>query len=136
MFKGIKAATGVCATLILLSVVCVKASVPAAPQDSDVVTVKMTADHVFDPVKVTIKVGQTVEWVNAEEGGLHQVTNDPDVASDGGDVSVPDGTMPFNSQMMRSGKTFRHQFTIPGVYKYTCPPHESAGMVGEVDVTK
>jgi len=136
MLQPLKQSVFICATLIVLSVVYVEATVPATPQDSDVITVKMTKDHLFDPDKITIKAGQTVEWVNDEVGGLHEVTDDPDAASDAGDVSMPEGVMPFDSHIIRSGKSYRYQFTVPGVYRYVCPPHESAGMVGVVTVTK
>lgn len=136
MLKGLRRAIYICFALILLGVACVYASVPAAPDDSDTVIVKMTADHLFVPDKITIKVGQTVQWDNDEPGGLHEVTNDPDAASDAGDVSMPEGAMPFDSHIIKSGKSFKYQFTIPGVYHYVCPPHESGGMVGIVTVTK
>jgi plastocyanin len=88
------------------------------------------------PKEITIKVGQTVEWVNAEEGGIHEVTTDSDIAADPGDVAIPEGAEPFDSHLIKSGKSFRYQFTVPGVYKYACPPHENAGMMGQVTVTK
>jgi plastocyanin len=124
------------AALILFDLAYVEPTVPAVPQASDVVTVKMTAEHKFLPEKMTIQVGQTVEWVNEEEGGIHQVTTDQDVAVDPSDVSIPEGAGPFDSHLIKSGKSFRHQFTVPGVYKYACPPHESAGMLGEMTVKK
>src|SRR5260370_5189791 len=126
----------ICATLIFLGAVGIKATIPAAAQASAAVTVKMTAEHKFIPEKITIKVEEAVEWVNDEEGGIHQVTTDPDVAADPGDVSIPEGAEPFDSHLIKSGKSFRHQFTVPGMYKYACPPHENAGMTGQVTVTK
>ena len=96
----------------------------------------MTADHTFDPDHVTVKVGDSVEWVNSDESGIHQVTNDPKFASDADDVSGPDGSQPFNSKSLIGGKSFVQKFTVPGVYKYTCPPHESDGMNGQVTVTQ
>jgi len=106
------------------------------PQTGAAVTVKMTADHMFDPDKVTIKVGDSVEWINTEDSGLHQVTNDPKFASDPDDVSGPDGSQPFNSKSITGGKSYIQKFTVPGVYKYTCPPHEMDGMNGQVTVTQ
>jgi plastocyanin len=136
MFRTFTTTISIFAALILLHVAYGSAAYSAAPQDSDSVVVKMTTDHLFVPDKITIKSGQTVEWVNDEPGGLHEVTDDPDAASDAGDVSMPDGAMPFDSHIIRSGKSFKYQFTIPGVYKYVCPPHEGGGMVGQVTVTK
>jgi len=136
MYQRLSLAIGVCATLIFFSLACVRTTFSAKPQEAAAVMVKMTAEHAFIPKAITVKVGQPVEWVNAEEGGIHQVTTDPDIAADPGDVSIPDGAEPFDSKLIKSGKSFRHQFTVPGVYKYACPPHESAGMVGQVTVTK
>jgi plastocyanin len=90
----------------------------------------------FMPEKITIKVGQTVEWVNDDTTMPHEVTTDPNVASDPSNVSIPEGAEPFDSRLITSGKSFRRQFTIPGLYRYACPPHENDGMVGEVTVTK
>ena len=136
MFSTLRSAICICATLVVFSAVYVEATVPAAPQESDAVVVKMTAEHKFVPEKITIRVGQTVEWVNDEKANTHQVTTDPNVAADPSDVSMPDGVEPFDSHLITSGKSFRHQFTLPGLYRYACPPHENDGMLGEVTVTK
>jgi len=34
------------------------------------------------PEKITIKAGQTVEWVNDDKEMPHEVTTDPNIASD------------------------------------------------------
>jgi plastocyanin len=124
------------ATLIFCSAVCVEATIPAAPQESEAVVVKMTEEHKFMPEKLTIKVGQTVEWVNEDKAMPHEVNTDPNVASDPGNVSVPEGAQVFDSRLVTSGKSFRHQFTVAGLYRYSCPPHENDGMLGEVNVAK
>ncbi len=132
----LRSANCICATLIFLSAVYIEATVPAAGQESDAVVVKMTAERQFMPEKITIRVGQTVEWVNDDKSNTHQVTTDPNVAADPSDVSMPEGAEPFDSHLITSGKSFRHQFTVPGLYQYACPPHERDGMLGEVTVTK
>jgi plastocyanin len=140
MFSKLRSAISICATLTFLGVVCVEATVPASPQESEAVIVKMTAEHKFVPEKITIKVGQTVEWVNDDTAkastNTHEVTTDPDIAVDPDHVSMPEGVEPFDSHLITSGKSFRHQFTVPGLYRYACPPHENDGMLGEVTVTK
>jgi plastocyanin len=136
MFSTRRSAICICATLIVFSAFCVEATVPAAPQESDAVVVKMTTEHTFVPEKIATKVGQTVEWVNDDKAMPHEVTTDPDVAVDPSHVSVPEGVAPFDSHLITSGKSFRHQFTVPGLYQYACPPHENDGMLGEVTVTK
>jgi plastocyanin len=136
MFSRLRSAIYICATLIGFSAVYVEATNPAAPQESDTVVVKMTPERTFMPEKITIKAGQTVEWVNDDKEMPHEVTTDPNVASDPGDVSIPEGAEPFDSRLITGGKSFRRQFTVPGLYRYACPPHENDGMLGEITVSK
>jgi plastocyanin len=135
MLSTLRSAICICATLIVFSAFCVEATVPAAPQESDAV-VKMTPERKFMPEKITIKVGQTVEWDNDDKAMPHEITTDSNLASDPSNVSIPEGAEPFDSRLITSGKSFRHQFTVPGLYRYACPPHENDGMLGEVTVTK
>jgi plastocyanin len=136
MFATFRSAVFICAAWSCLGIGFVMAAAPVASRSSDVVTVKMTPEHHFVPEQITIQSGQIVEWVNEEKGGIHQVTTDPDVAVDPDDVSMPGGAEPFDSRLIKSGQSFRHQFTVPGVYQYVCPPHEQSGMIGKVTVTK
>jgi plastocyanin len=135
MLSTLRSAIFICATLVVFSALCVEATVPAAPQESDAV-VKMTPERKFMPEKITIKAGQTVEWVNDDNTMPHEVTTDPNVASDPSNVSSPAEAAPFDSHLITNGKSFRHQFTVPGLYRYACPPHENDGMLGEVTVSK
>jgi plastocyanin len=136
MFSTLRSASYICAALIVFSTVCVEVTTPAAPQESDAVVVKMTPERTFMPEKIMIKVGQTVEWFNDDKAMPHEVTTDPNVASDPSNVSIPDGAEAFDSHLITGGKSFRHKFTVPGPYRYACPPHENDGMLGEVTVTK
>jgi plastocyanin len=136
MFSTLRPAIWICATLIFCTAVYVEATIPAAPQKSNAVVVKMTLERKFMPEKITIKAGQTLEWVNDDKDMIHEVTTDPDIAVDPSHVSIPEGAVPFDSHLITFGKSFRHQFTIPGHYRYACPPHENDGMLGEVTVTK
>jgi len=136
MFSTLRSAICIFATLIGFSAVYLEATVPVAPQESEAVVVRMTPERKFMPEKITIKAGQTVEWVNDDKAMPHEITTDPNVASDPSDVSIPDGAEPFYSRLITTGKSFRHQFTMPGLYRYACPPHENEGMLGEVTVTK
>ncbi len=136
MFSTLRSAICISATLIVFSAFYVGATVPAVPQESDAVVVQMTPERKFMPEKITIKVGQTVEWDNEDTTMPHEVTTDPNVASDPSNVSIPEGAEPFDSRLITSGKSFRRQFTTPGLYRYACPPHENDGMLGEVTVAK
>jgi plastocyanin len=99
-------------------------------------TIKMSdTPPKFIPEKVTIKVGQSVEWTN-NAATLHSVDADASMVQSPKDVVLPAGAKPFDSGFMSPGATFEHTFKVPGVYKYTCVPHEKDGMVGEIDVKK
>ena len=104
--------------------------------DKPAVVIKMTdKPPVYIPAKVTIKVGQTVEWVN-NAATLHDVNADASSVQNTKDVSLPPGAKPFDSGFMRPGMTFDYTFTVPGTYRYTCVPHEKDGMNGTVVVKK
>jgi len=120
----------------LAAVFVVGGLMPAAVFAAPAAVVKMTdKPPMYEPLKVSIKVGQTVEWVNNAET-LHSVTTDPDSAQKPTDVSSPPGAQPFDSGFMKPGMTFDYTFTVPGTYKYLCLPHEKDGMIGYVVVSK
>ena len=99
-------------------------------------TVKMSdTPPKFLPEKASIKAGQTVEWIN-NAATLHSVDADPSMVQNAKDVVLPAGAKPFDSGFMQPGAKYDYTFTTPGVYKYTCVPHEADGMKGEVDVAK
>lgn len=104
-----------------------------ASRPSDVATVTMTDELRFEPRTLAIRAGTVVRWVNSSRQ-THTVTDDPNIASGSDDVSRPDGPPPFNSRGIRPGGTFEHSFSVPGVYKYICEPHEELGMKGEITV--
>jgi plastocyanin len=98
------------------------------------VVIKMTdKPPAFIPAKVTIKVAQTIQWVNNAKT-LHSIDADPAMAQRRSDVVLPSGAKSFESGFMRPEATFEHTFTVPGTYKYTCVPHEKDGMNGMVVV--
>jgi len=84
---------------------------------------------------VTVKVGDTVQWQN-DSVLVHTVTDDPDLVANQVDYALPEGARPFDSGGLEPAATFAHTFTQPGTYKYFCIPHEAAGMIAEVIVTK
>lgn len=87
----------------------------------------------FIPETVTIKVGDTVEWVN-DAKTLHSVDADPSMVQRAADVVLPKGAKPFDSGFMQPGGTFDYTFTVPGTYMYTCVPHEKDAMNGTIVV--
>jgi plastocyanin len=94
----------------------------------------MTADKKFLPAKVTIRAGQTVEWISEDPGNQHYISTDPGQVKDRSLVQVPKDAKPFTSPSIDPGKRFRYRFTVPGTYKYVCPPHEENNMIGEIVV--
>lgn len=100
------------------------------------VIIKMTDTPArFVPEKVTIKVGDTIEWQNTA-ASLHSVDATPANAQKPTDVVLPKGAQPFDSGFMTPGAKYSHTFTVPGEYKYVCLPHEKDGMFGYVTVKK
>jgi plastocyanin len=71
-------------------------------------------DNRFHPPVIQITKGQTITWSFSDAGTTHNVK----------------GTG-WGSGNQASG-TFRHTFTAPGSYRYSCTLH--AGMNGRVDV--
>ncbi|MGB3772192.1 MAG: plastocyanin/azurin family copper-binding protein [Rhodococcus sp. (in: high G+C Gram-positive bacteria)] len=71
----------------------------------------------YNPESVTIKKGDTVEWVFADNGLPHDV--------------VEDDTEMFKSELLSEG-TFSYTFDEVGTFTYHCTPHPM--MVGTVVV--
>lgn len=98
------------------------------------VVVRITDDQLlFNPATISIKAGQTVEWINASRE-VHTVTADPKSASNSADVALPKGVQPFDSGYFDPGQTYSHTFPTPGTYRYVCTLHEVQHMIGEVIV--
>ncbi|GAC1618148.1 MAG: hypothetical protein NVS9B1_27340 [Candidatus Dormibacteraceae bacterium] len=72
----------------------------------------------FQPVKLTIKAGQTVGWINVSGQPHNVIFDDKTVGA---------------SDLLQKGQTFKVTFAKAGTYKYTCTLHP--GMDGEIDVT-
>ncbi|TAE53360.1 MAG: plastocyanin [Nostocales cyanobacterium] len=97
-------------------------STPTA--SADTVQIKMGADNgmlAFQPKEVTIKAGDTVEWVNNKLAPHNVVVEGNEELS-------------HKQLLMAPGTTITSTFTEPGTYTYWCEPHRGAGMVGKVVV--
>ena len=97
-----------------------------------VVEISATSQNRFQSANVTIRVGESVRWRNTG-GAFHTVTFDPSRAADPDNVELPDGVQPFSASL-DAGQSFSRRFTVPGVYRYICEPHEADGMVGTITV--
>lgn len=87
----------------------------------------------FQPSKLSINVGDTVEWKNVGTS-IHHASTDTSSAVNPADISKPSSAKPFDSGFLQPGQSFSYTFTVPGTYKYICAPHETSGMSGEVVV--
>ena len=129
--------TVVCALIVSIAITAqlgFSSMFPAFGASTPAVVVKMSdKPPKFLPDKITIKAGQTVQWVNNAKT-LHSVDGDPSMALKPSDVSLPPGAKPFDSGFMKPDMTWDYTFKVPGTYKYTCVPHEKDGMNGEVVV--
>ncbi|MQA90261.1 MAG: hypothetical protein GEU90_08500 [Gemmatimonas sp.] len=96
-------------------------------------SVTMTDALRFDAECVRVSSGETVLWTNPSPQ-RHTVTADPTKAANPANVSLPDGTDPFDSGWIPPGGNFEYTFSVPGRYDYVCLPHENDAMVGTVIV--
>jgi plastocyanin len=95
-----------------------------SPAAADTVTVKMGSDGgqlVFEPKVVTIKVGDTVKWVN-NKAFPHNV--------------VFDGHAELSHKKLaqKPKAELESTFNEAGEFAYYCSPHRGAGMQGKVVV--
>lgn len=74
------------------------------------------SDKYFNPSRVTINVGDTVEYVNRDEVA-HTFTA----------LTVPSGAQKFDSGLVEPGKSWRYTFTVPGEYRWYCTAHPHKG---------
>lgn len=74
----------------------------------------------FQPQTVTIRRGDTVEWVNDEKRTPHTIHFQAE--------GLPE------SDSMFPGESWKRQFTKPGTYPYRCGPHPE--MTGIVEVRR
>lgn len=89
-------------------------SMPALAETVEVVIDQMT----FQPAQVTVKVGDTVKWVNQEKRNNH---------------SVLFKNENLESERFFPGESWSRTFDKAGVYPYICGPHPK--MTGQVEVT-
>ena len=123
------------------------AAVPAATVTGTVheVVMKLTegGQYVFEPDTLTIKVGDTVRWLN-ESGPPHNVQFLGDEAPAGaGDFLVQayagdaQKIGPMSGRLLNQiGDTYQITFAgaPTGTYGYTCTPHQALGMSGTLTV--
>ncbi|MCY7333190.1 MAG: plastocyanin [Pseudanabaena sp. CAN_BIN31] len=98
--------------------------ITAAPASAETVTVKMGSDSgqlVFAPKVVTIKVGDTVKWVN-NKAFPHNV------------IVIDHPELSHKKLAQKPKAELESTFTEAGEFSYYCSPHRGAGMAGKVIV--
>ena len=89
--------------------------------DAEGVTVVTMYDYNFCPREITVKVGETVRWVNVDKRTSHSVIVGQEPESD---RAFPEEHIEFT-------------FLVPGPVDYLCGPHwERRDMIGMVTVVE
>ena len=83
------------------------------------VTIDGNAAPKLSPPRVTIKVGQSVQWLNSS-GTVQEVIANPARETHLSGAALPANAKPFDSGFLQHGHSFEHQFNVPGVYHYVC----------------
>jgi plastocyanin len=96
-------------------------TLPAIHEGITVSIVGSSGRNSYNPNPIEIKVGDTVTWIN-NDSSPHTVTS-----------SSNDGSITFDSDVLRRGETFSFTFDKEGQYPYLCTLHPS--MVGTVVVS-
>lgn len=109
-----------------------RSSAPDNSQQPAAAVIHMTMNRKFAPEDITIDAGETVEWIADDPYTAHTVTDDPDAVEQPMRVQLPKGAKPFNSGSLTPGSVWRYRFTVPGVYRYVCIPHQA--MTGRITV--
>lgn len=97
---------------------------PAMQEGITVSIVGNSGRSSYNPNPIEIKVGDTVTWINNDYSSPHTVTSSS---------SSNDGSITFDSDVLRRSETFSFTFDKEGQYPYLCTLHPS--MIGTVVVT-
>jgi plastocyanin len=115
----------------------------AAATTGTVHEVKMelrNGQYLYDPAQLTIKVGDTVRWINVS-GGPHNVAfyqdKIPAGAADVLNNAMANRLSPLSGPLLTDSlATYQVSFANApaGTYNYYCLPHEALGMKGTITV--
>lgn len=78
-------------------------------------------DKYYNPARLSIRVGDTVVYVNEDEVPHTFTANE-----------VPSGASKFDSGLINPGDSYRYTFRVPGTYRYFCMLHPHKGGIIEV----
>ena len=105
----------------------------AVTQRSTVVTITGDSTPELSSVRLTIAVGQMVEWRNSS-AAIYEIIANPVKTKGSTSAQLPAGAEPFDSGFLRPNSTFSYRFTVPGVYRYVCDHNGSQQASGEIVV--
>lgn len=126
---------GVVRIMRTLSSSTASASETQGKESKQLTIIQMTNEFRYVPNRVKINRGDTIEWKNVSQV-VHTVTADRVRAANPNNVVLPKAAKPFDSGDIQPGRSFTYTFSVPGQYRYFCVPHETFGMVGEIEVAK
>lgn len=104
----------------------------ASSASAETYSVKMGTDKgtlKFDPPNLTIKKGDTVNWVN-NKLSPHNAVFDKAKVPEGVDAAK----ISHKKLLNVIGDSYTTTFDTPGTYTYYCEPHRGAGMVATITV--
>jgi plastocyanin len=90
---------------------------------------------VFSPKNLTIKAGDTVNWV--WDSSFHSVVSGQVTSGVGtadGQFCNSSNTNCASAPLLNAGASYMHTFPTAGTFPYFCAPHASSGMVGTITV--
>lgn len=100
----------VCVIVVLISV-----GVGISGQHTKVRKVEMRKLR-FNPMHITIKVGDSVKWINRDQTAHTSTT-------DGFKTGAKNPSWMWNSGPLNMGQSFTHKFNKAGTYHYHCMVH-------------
>lgn len=137
MRTAVLAAAALAVTVAVANSASARPVPPRAPKNHVVKMITENGKQLFDPVNLTIQVGDTVTWLAVS--GSHNVgfwvDSVPNGAVDLLRKAMPDTIAPLlGKRIPIKGDSYVVVFTgMPkGIYKYYCKPHLNKQMVGEL----
>jgi len=125
--------------LAVLTIVLVASSFAlfSPPAAAETYKVKLGADNgmlTFQPSKLTVKPGDTIEWVNNKVPPHNVVFDTAQNPAKSADLAK---SLSHKQLLMTPGQSVKT--TIPadapaGDYSFYCEPHRGAGMIGKITV--
>ena len=102
-----------------------------------VIVVNITGNGIarLSPRRVSIRVGETIQWKNSSNS-IHEIVANPAKARAHTMPTLPAGAGPFDSGFLRPDRSYSYRFTVPGVYRYVCDLDSAQPVMGEIVVAQ